>query len=35
MLKLNPAGRQSIPSSEAAPISHYTRMAMERRDDAN
>ena len=35
MLKLNPAGRQSVPSSEPSPVSYYERMRLEgRHDDA-
>jgi phage terminase small subunit len=34
MLRLNPAGRQSTPSSESEQVSYYDRMALEgRRDD--
>ena len=28
MLKLNPAARQSVPSSESAPVSYYERMSL-------
>jgi hypothetical protein len=36
MLKLNPAGRQSVPSSEPEPVSYYERMALEaKRDERN
>ena len=33
MLKLNPAGRQSVPSSEPEPISAYERIALEAKGD--
>jgi hypothetical protein len=35
MLRLNPAGRQSVPSSEPEPISAYERIALEHRDERN
>jgi phage terminase small subunit len=38
MLKLNPAGRQSVPSSEPEPVSYYEKMSLlqgQRDDDAN
>jgi phage terminase small subunit len=36
MLKLNPAGRQSIPASDPEPISAYERIALEaQRDERN
>ena len=33
MLRLNPAGRQSVPSSEPEPISAYERIALEAQRD--
>jgi hypothetical protein len=36
MLRLNPAGRQSTPSSESEPVSYYERLALEtKRDERN
>jgi hypothetical protein len=35
MLKLNPAGRQSTPSSEAEPISAYERIALAAQGDGH
>jgi hypothetical protein len=35
MLRLNPAGRQSTPSSEPEAISAYERIALEHRDGRN
>ena len=38
MLKLNPAGRQSVPSSEPEPVSYYEKMSLlqdQRDDDTN